>query len=821
MQSPVPPSNERERLAALARYGVLDSDPEPSFDEIVRLAAYICQTPIASISLIDANRQWFKARVGVTASEGPRETSFCGHVVESGRMLVVPDARLDRRFVDNPAVEADSPIVFYAGAPLETAEGYTLGTLCTADHRPRELSPEQLDMLTTLSRIVVRQLDLQHSERRRQAVEAQLAAASQSARDAHRLRQRFFDVSLDMLCIAGLDGYFKELNPAWTKTLGWSTDELEARPFVDFVHPDDRAKTIAESAALVNGDHVTVHFENRYQTKSGDYRWLSWIAVPDMTNQVLLATARDVTLAKAREHELMVARRLAETANQAKSDFLAKMSHELRTPLNSVIGFTKLLYRNKKGNLDGQDLTYLDKIAKNGIHLLSLINDLLDLSKIEAGHAELAWAEVALDELLRTIYDELEGAVASEGNQLVLGIPGPLQPIRADARRLKQILINLVGNANKFTKRGTLELRVVASGEHPLRIDVVDSGIGIPASKLELVFEAFRQVSEGDARTHGGTGLGLAISRSLAQLHGFELGVTSVEGQGATFFLKLDPAATTPEHAPPRLAPSSSPRVSAVEPLPAPSLPAGTHHLVLLIEDDADARLLAARAVEQIGARIVSADSGEAGLAIAQALVPDLILLDLGLPDVHGREIVRRLSSDPRLQHIPVVIYSGQVDRAPTGFAGASVLEKPVTLDAIAQIVSQRIGPRRRVLIIDDDADTREVLRSLLHRLGFETLEAGEGAQGLRVLRDQGADLVLLDVCMPNMTGFEFLANLRNDPALASTPVVVCTALDLEPRQAADLANQTRAVVRKGYDIEGRLEEILRDTLRRPPASRS
>ncbi|MFV8753373.1 response regulator [Nannocystaceae bacterium ST9] len=814
MRSPSPPANERERLAALARHAILDTEPEDAYDDIAALAAHVCGTPIALVSLVAEHRQWFKARVGLDVRETARDIGFCAHVVECGELLVVEDTRTDERFADNPFVSADAGVAFYAGAPLQTREGFTLGTLCAIDRRPRRLSDEQLAMLAALSRLVVRQLELRLAERERQAVEAELLAARERADRAHWLRQRFFEASLDMLCIAGFDGYFKELNPAWSTTLGWTPEELSAKPFIDFVHPDDRAYTISEAAALGQGDHVTVRFENRYLCKSGEYRWLSWTSAPDMTNQVLLATARDVTLAKAREHELTVARQLAETANQAKSDFLAKMSHELRTPLNSVIGFTSLLVRNKKGNLDGQDLIWLDKIAKNGLHLLSLINDLLDLSKIEAGHAEMNWGEVDVAELIRAVFEQLEGAVAADGNCLTLTLPDALAPIRADARRLKQILINLIGNANKFTKRGTIELRVVCrpdAASKVARIDVVDSGIGIPVAQRERVFEAFRQVSEGDARAYGGTGLGLTISRSLAQLHGFELGVVSREGHGSTFYLALEPGAAPREHVDP-LGFAGGERATRTAP---PQIPLASHRMVLLIDDDGEARLLAAKAVEQLGARVVCADSGEAGFTIAQAIQPDLIVLDLGLPDVHGREIVRRLSADPRLRHVPVVIYSGQVDHALDMIGSASVLEKPVTLAEIASVVGQHLGPRRRVLIVDDDEDTREVLRTLIHRLGVETTEAGDGEEALRSLRSFAADLILLDICMPNMTGFEFLARLREDPSLAAIPVVVCTALDLDLEHEVQLADENRAVIRKGYNVEGRLEEILRGMIRR------
>jgi signal transduction histidine kinase/CheY-like chemotaxis protein len=681
MREPKPPANENERLAALARYGVLDTAPELAYDEIVKLAAHICGTPIALVSLVDERRQWFKARLGVEAEETPRELSFCGHVVESGKLLIVADARADERFADNPWVIGEPHVAFYVGAPLETEEGLTLGSLCVIDHGPRELSSSQIEMLEALSRVVMRQLDTRHSELARARAEAEAEAA----------------------------------------------------------------RALAERS-----------------------------------------------------------RRVAEIASEAKSEFLAKMSHELRTPLNSVIGFTNLLRKNKRGNLDAKELLYLDKVGKNGIHLLSLINDLLDLSKIEAGHVELELEPVDLAELCAEVYEAVEATIADEGNSLSVRVPEGLAPIRADKRRLAQVLINLVGNANKFTSAGSIELSVHESEEHPGqadRIEVIDSGIGIASDALALVFEAFRQASEGGARTHGGTGLGLAISRSLAALHGFELDVVSVLGEGSTFYVKLRPDVPTPEHRPPGSA----------------AYTRGEQHAVLVIEDDGDARELAAKAIAQLGVRVVTADSGVSGFRIAQTIVPDLIVVDLGLSDIDGRELVRRLSSDPQLRHVPVLVHTANAEGS-EGAPPSSVLEQPATLDDLAEMVAEHLGPRRRVLVVDDDRDTRVMLCSLLHSLGIDTLEAGDGGEALAALREHGADLVLLDICMPKMAGFEFLAALRADEKIASTPVAVCTALDVDASAQRAALGDARAVIRKGFNLEGGIEQVIRQLFREPAA---
>ncbi|HVE70483.1 MAG TPA: PAS domain S-box protein [Thermoanaerobaculia bacterium] len=288
--------HENERLAALARYAVLDTTAEDAFDELVQLASSICATPIALISLVDATRQWFKARVGLEAPETPRQISFCTHAIRQNDLFVVHDAQADPLFAENPLVTGDPHIRFYAGAPLITPDGFNLGTLCVIDREPRVLDPAQQQALVALARQVVVQLEL-----RRQIAEKAIAE-ERLARVAHEL-DRFFDVSLDLLCIAGMDGYFRRLNPAFEDVLGYTRDELCALPFIELVHPDDRAVTITETAKLQEG-RTTVYFENRYLRKDGTTRWIAWTASPATEEGLIYAAGRDITRAKIAEHEL-------------------------------------------------------------------------------------------------------------------------------------------------------------------------------------------------------------------------------------------------------------------------------------------------------------------------------------------------------------------------------------------------------------------------------------------------------------------------------------------------------------------------------------
>ncbi|HEY0144193.1 MAG TPA: PAS domain S-box protein [Thermoanaerobaculia bacterium] len=283
------PENEAGRLAALERYAILDTTPEEAFDELTRLASTVCDAPMALISLIDATRQWFKSKIGIAPRETPRDVAFCAHAILGDEVFVVTDPLRDERFADNPLVTGEPHIRFYAGAPLTTSDGHHLGTLCVLDRKPRTITREQQRLLAALAHQVVVQLELRRQIAERQAAEQEL--------------DRFFEVSLDLLCIADTDGWFKRINPAFEQVLGYSHEELMARPFSDCVHPDDLASTLEEMQRLGQG-HPTVRFENRYLCKDGSTRWFAWTASPVPEARLIYAAARDITERKAAEEAL-------------------------------------------------------------------------------------------------------------------------------------------------------------------------------------------------------------------------------------------------------------------------------------------------------------------------------------------------------------------------------------------------------------------------------------------------------------------------------------------------------------------------------------
>jgi signal transduction histidine kinase/CheY-like chemotaxis protein len=533
---------------------------------------------------------------------------------------------------------------------------------------------------------------------------------------------------------------------------------------------------------------------------------------------VRLALAH-TNLARANE-ELRRLTATAEAANRAKSEFLASMSHELRTPLNSVIGFANLLLKNKGGNLREQDIAFLERVLDNGKHLLKLINEVLDLAKVEAGRMELEVGPVALRELVDLTLAGLEGQVKGKDVRLVAELPPRLAPIETDAGKLRQVLINLVGNAIKFTEHGTITVRVEAdpADGRPLSIDVIDTGSGIPADKLDSIFEAFQQADASTARRYGGSGLGLTIARSLCRLMGFEITPHSSVGHGSLFRVVLGGRSAAAGRVRPAAAPASSLtaeiRIRAEQALAPPNL-AGKQ--VLIIDDDSDSRLLLTRHIEDCGCRVVAVDGGEQGLRVGEQVRPDLIVLDLMMPGMDGWDVLKALKAHPSLSRVPVVVVSIVAGENRGTILGAvDLLDKPVSRESLNALLRRNLGSRKgRALVVDDNADSRKLLSAYLTEEGLETCEAVNGADALERLERFDADLVILDLLMPVMDGLAFLGALRRDPRRLHLPVVVVTAKELTPGEAERLRADASVVLRKGDDLALGLRRVVGEVLGR------
>lgn len=1137
--APKTPSEDR-RLETLRAYNILDTLPEEEFDDLTALAAAICQTPIALVSLVDANRQWFKSRVGLEATETSREAAFCAHTILGSETMIVRDAHLDDRFHDNPLVLGDPLIRFYAGAPLVVPNGECLGTLCVVDRIPRDLTPMQVQALATLARHVASRLEsrrriaelergnrpataqqfadderfrilsdaapvgifetdahgaclytnaswqritgmtfgeslgdgwsravhpddveavgtewqraveekrefamefrfrtaagmVSHVEsrarsivtpagdicgyvgtvkdvtQRREAQDALRASREQlqrviegssdgfwdwnvatghvefSARLAemlgyaldefpphvetwerlihpddvaevrsvladhlqgrtpyyeneHRLLTRsgewrwildrgrvyeraadgsplrmagthadihsrkmaeenlarFFSVSLDLLCIAGMDGRFRRLNPSFETILGYTEKELLTRPFLDFVHPDDRASTALEMQRLAAG-LVTFRFENRYLCRDGSVKWIAWTATPYIEQGLIYAAGRDITEARKSEAEVRASEAalrsiilgslsgivtfdtagniesvnpaaeailgysyaqlagenvsvflpnpppdLASFQRQAvrdslgkvtewqvrhadgrlidielslfefqtadgprvacnlhdvsqrrevdrmKREFLATVSHELRTPLTSIRGSLDLLGAGVLGALGPQAQEVVSIAHRNTTRLIGLINDLLDLDRLDVGKLEIHPETVEVDHLVLTAVESVRAFAEQSG--VAVEVSRLAATVVADSDRMVQVLVNLLSNAVKFSNRGSA-IQIDALRQGPdVAIRVRDRGRGIPQTHLATIFDRFQQVEASDARSKGGSGLGLAICRAIMELHGGTIEVESEEGKGSTFTVRLR-AADAPRD---RGSLTIGVFTSAPEPrenLVATLLGEGLRVHLLRTPDD----------VEK---------------AFTQGSISILVMeLTKGAP---RGEILSRLRSAGVRGETPIIVLTHHTDSIEwfddnmtvflSNAAGQSLI------DAIRKFAAE--SPAGDVLIVEDDPALLEILKLQLEMEGMAVRTADAGGAAVAMIRKAPPRLIVLDVGLPDIDGFDVVSMLRRDPRLRRLPLLVYSGRDLENEDKRRLELGPTRFLRKASSGEDEFRSVVAELIR-------
>ncbi|HEX3120587.1 MAG TPA: ATP-binding protein [Candidatus Acidoferrum sp.] len=494
-----------------------------------------------------------------------------------------------------------------------------------------------LVLLRSQSRLATANVDLNH----------ELKLLIQESISSREELDRYFTLSIDMLCILGFDGFFKRLNPAWEKTLGYSIEELLKIPRIDLVHPEDRAATINEIRNLRAGRN-TVWFENRYRRKDGSYVWLSWSATALPDKQQMYAVARDVTDLKATEIALRGAKEEAERSNRFKDQFLSTMSHELRTPLNAVVGFSELLMDDKHGPLTERQQRYVKHIRTGGFHLLKLINDILDLSKIEAGRLQLSTLTLDVSECFKDAVETL--CPLAETKKITIRQGETDLTVTADETRFKQILMNLLGNAIKFTpSNGLIQLDAHAVDDF-VRIDVRDSGPGIPPGEEQRIFEAFYRTNQW-GNTVEGSGLGLAITRRLVELQGGQISVESRPNEGCVFSFTLPKGLIRPSTTTCRTA------TPAFGTIVASSKNDG---YVLIVEDDGATREFLRDFLSKHGLNARAVATVPEARRLLSLSPPDLIVLDLILPGESGMQMLSELRNDNRDRDIPVLILTSK-----------------------------------------------------------------------------------------------------------------------------------------------------------------
>ena len=684
---------ETRRLAALERLRILDTLPEQTYDDVVRLASQICGTPIALISLVDADRQWFKAKVGLDADETGRDVAFCAHAIDSpDQMLTVDDALLDQRFATNPLVVGDPQIRFYAGAPIVTREGHALGTVCVIDTVPRHLDDAQRDALQALARHTSMLLDLRDAAR----------DASQNANALHDLneslerrverrtreRDRLWDLSVDLLVLMDEQGRLLRVSPSWTQVLGHAESALLGTRYRDRVHPDDQHAFDSVIAAMRD---APVHFEHRVAMRDGDWRWFAWTLSPEPGGQRLTGIGRDVTAIHTQRIQLEVAESALRQSQkmEAVGQLTGGIAHDFNNLLSGITGNLELL-RLRVAQGRHADLDRYAKAAQGSAHRAAALT-----------HRLLAFARRQTLEprptdphlLVRGLEDMIR---RTSGPHIELDVAGGegLWAALVDPHQLENALLNLCINARDAMPEGgrlSIEIanrmldhpasfeRDLPSGEY-VTLSITDTGTGMTADVAQRAFDPFFTTKPLGA----GTGLGLSMVYGFARQSNGQVRIHSEVGRGTTVRLYL------PRHA-------EGAGMIEAESKYAMDEQARAGETVLIVDDEETVRELITEVMRELGYRTLARADGAEGLAVLQSKERvDLLITDVGLPGgMNGRQVAdagRTLR--PALRVLFITGYAeGAITKDGMLEAGMGILIKPFTIETLARRVQDMIAP--------------------------------------------------------------------------------------------------------------------------------
>ncbi len=816
------------------------TDLQPVFDEIARSAAVLCQAAGSVVFRFDGEQlhvaafhtpvpeflSFFRTRFPMV----PDRSTTAGRVVLDGAVVHIANTIEDPEYGD-PGVRAEAQPRSALGVPM-LREGRTIGTIVVGGGEGRRFSDKQIALLQTFADQAVIAIE---NARLFNELEARTADLSRSVSQLTALGEvgQAVSSSLDLetvlttivsraVQLSGLDG-----------GVVFEYDE-EAEEFVHRAATEQggalaqarRATRIRKGEGVLGQTALTLEpaqvadiaREGAYQSRLRDNLLESGIravlAVPMLREGRLMGSVvvsrnqpgefpEDVvrlltTFATQSALAIENARlfRQLDVANRHKSEFLASMSHELRTPLNAIIGYSEMLQEEAQDL--GQDALTPDlkKINAAGKHLLELINAVLDLSKIEAGKMDLLVEPFSVTRLVTEIAAVVKPLAEKNGNALETRCADGVGEMRADLTKVRQALFNLLSNACKFTERGTVTLAAarasMAAGDQ-IVFTVADTGIGMTEEQLGRLFQDFTQAEVSTSRRYGGTGLGLALSRRLCRLMGGDVMVKSVSGRGSTFTIRLPAEVAEP--------------VEATRPRPVDA-PAGGS-LVLVIDDDPAVRELMSRFLTRERFQVAQAAGGEEGLRLARTLRPDAITLDVMMPGLDGWAVLAALKADPATADIPVVMLTIVDDRS-HGYAlgAAEYLTKPVERERLLEVLA-RYRRDGLVLLVEDDAALRELVRRVLEREGYAVVDAEDGRDALERVRERVPGVILLDLMMPVMDGFEFLAELRREETWREIPVIVLTAKDLSAEDRDRLNGSVARILQKGaYGREALLAEV-------------
>ncbi len=610
------------------------------------------------------------------------------------------------------------------------------------------------------------------------------------------------------LALTQIDGVLIDVNLAFANTLGrtiqesigLSLDELTPDKYVD--------AEIAQRYSLATTGRYGP-YEKEFYRKDGStvsVRLSGLIIKKNKLEPFIWSCIEDITEQRRAHEALQHAKLVAEAANLAKSRFLANMSHELRTPLNAVIGYSEMLEEELNDLGHDELLVDVHKINLSGKHLLKLINDILDISKIEAGKMDLYTESFDIHNLIHEVATENQLALEQRNNVLAVHLPSELHSIHTDRAKLRQMLLNLLNNAAKFSENNAITLKVELfkkDNRDWMQIHVIDQGIGMSLEQQEKIFEPFTQADDSSTRKYGGTGLGLAITKQFAQMLGGNIKVISELDKGSMFTLEL------PTHI---YFNSTETKVIAKQDIQVLS----QNNIILVIDDDLSMHSLLSNYLNKLGYVVESAVTGEEGLEKAQQLNPVVIILDIVLhgATLDGWEVLAKLKNHSELAHIPVIIIS-IVDDKHKGYSlgAAEFLTKPVNREQLKNVLKKyQHNNHSSVLILEDDDTTRDMIAHMLFKAGWKVMTATNGVLGLECLQSLGQnlpDLILLDLMMPEMDGFEFASRLHQQPEWCGIPIVVLTAKDIDAEDRVRLYGCVKTIFQKGaYTREQLLSKV-------------